>query len=181
MRNHAEEQKVANSSMPYFPGAYGNLNGRYQLHTYSFLNSINIEILNFFVCWWSILTDERQVYLVIKHDRLWVETCLKWEANKLYFDQILTTNYVCLTFPTRALVKTGPVSYDKVLTNGRGGFHINGLMQKRRNFIANAMDIHVRLLCIKPWASYQIRKIAGCACAGNAGNVFPATDFKGNR
>ena len=27
-------------------------------------------------------------------------------------------------------------------------------------------------------AFYQIRKIAGCACAGNAGNVFPATDFK---
>ena len=25
------------------------------------------------------------------------------------------------------------------------------------------------------WASCQIRKIAGCACAGNAGNVFPAT------
>ena len=23
------------------------------------------------------------------------------------------------------------------------------------------------------WASYQIRDIAGCACAGNAGNVFP--------
>ena len=31
------------------------------------------------------------------------------------------------------------------------------------------------------WASYQIRKIAGCVCAGNAGNVFPATDFKENR
>ena len=31
------------------------------------------------------------------------------------------------------------------------------------------------------WASYQIRKIAGCACAGNVGNVFPATNFKGNR
>ena len=30
------------------------------------------------------------------------------------------------------------------------------------------------------WASYQTRKIAGCACAGNAGNVYPATDFKGN-
>ena len=27
------------------------------------------------------------------------------------------------------------------------------------------------------WASYQIHKIANCACAGN---VFPATDFKGN-
>ena len=25
------------------------------------------------------------------------------------------------------------------------------------------------------------RNIVGCACTGNAGNVFPATDFKGNR
>ena len=24
-----------------------------------------------------------------------------------------------------------------------------------------------------PWTSYQIRKIVGCACAGNAGTVFP--------
>ena len=28
------------------------------------------------------------------------------------------------------------------------------------------------------WASYQIREIAGCACAVNAGNVFPATRFQ---
>ena len=28
------------------------------------------------------------------------------------------------------------------------------------------------------WASYQIRKLVGCACAGNAGNVFTAPDFK---
>ena len=34
---------------------------------------------------------------------------------------------------------------------------------------------------IDQWAAYQIRKIAVCSCAGNAGNVFPATDFKGNR
>ena len=32
-----------------------------------------------------------------------------------------------------------------------------------------------------PWVSYQTRKIAGCARAANAGNVFPATDFKSNR
>ena len=30
-----------------------------------------------------------------------------------------------------------------------------------------------------PWASYQIRKIAGCACAGNAGNVFPRRRLQG--
>ena len=37
---------------------------------------------------------------------------------------------------------------------------------------------------VKTWASYQIRKIVGCACAGkagNVGNVFPATEIKGNR
>ena len=28
------------------------------------------------------------------------------------------------------------------------------------------------------WTSYQIRKIAGCACAGNAGNVFPRCRFQ---
>ena len=32
-----------------------------------------------------------------------------------------------------------------------------------------------------PQASYQIRKIACCTCARNAGNVFPVTNFKGNR
>ena len=31
------------------------------------------------------------------------------------------------------------------------------------------------------WASCLIGKIADCACAGNAGNVFSATDFRGNR
>ena len=34
---------------------------------------------------------------------------------------------------------------------------------------------HVR---VHVWASYQIRKIAGCACAGNAGNVFPRHRFQ---
>ena len=30
----------------------------------------------------------------------------------------------------------------------------------------------------KQWASYPISKLADCACAGNAGNFFPATDVK---
>ena len=30
-----------------------------------------------------------------------------------------------------------------------------------------------RMTKLMSWASCQIRKIAGCACAGNAGNVFP--------
>ena len=31
------------------------------------------------------------------------------------------------------------------------------------------------------WTCYQIRETAGCTCAGNAENVFPTTDVKGNR
>ena len=31
---------------------------------------------------------------------------------------------------------------------------------------------------VSSWASYQISKIAGCACAGNAGNVFPRRRFQ---
>ena len=31
------------------------------------------------------------------------------------------------------------------------------------------------------WIYYQLHKIVGCVCTGNAGNVFLATDFKGNR
>ena len=31
---------------------------------------------------------------------------------------------------------------------------------------------------LSPWASYQICKSAGCACAGNAGNVFPRHRFQ---
>ena len=32
---------------------------------------------------------------------------------------------------------------------------------------------HLYIIDTAPRTSYQIRKIAGCACAGNAGNVFP--------
>ena len=39
------------------------------------------------------------------------------------------------------------------------------------------MELPVKVLGMEifhvKWASCQIRKIAGCACAGNAGNVFP--------
>ena len=36
----------------------------------------------------------------------------------------------------------------------------------------------VHWLFYTTWASYQIRKIAGCACAGNAGNISPRRRFQ---
>ena len=35
-------------------------------------------------------------------------------------------------------------------------------------------------VAVGPWAPYQIRKIAGCACARNAWNIFPVANFKGS-
>ena len=47
-------------------------------------------------------------------------------------------------------------------------------------FILLCCVLSCAMICIfcVPWASYQIRKIAGCACAGNAGNVFPRRRFQ---
>ena len=36
-----------------------------------------------------------------------------------------------------------------------------------------------RGLSSSSWASYQIRKIAGCACTWNAGNIFPPPQIRG--
>ena len=63
---------------------------------------------------------------------------------------------------------------------------VDSVVQDCSNFIANVLESLLSYampstLSRGAWAPYQIHKIAGCACAGNAGNVFPATDFKGNR
>ena len=42
----------------------------------------------------------------------------------------------------------------------------------------NFLTYFMFALIEEQWASYQIRKIAGCACAGNAGNVFHGRRFQ---
>ena len=48
----------------------------------------------------------------------------------------------------------------------------------------NTSNISLSVFAVRPsilgpqWASYQIGKIAGCACAGNAGNVSPRRRFQ---
>ena len=56
--------------------------------------------------------------------------------------------------------------------------NFNGCTAEVREWASNYI-LHF-IMDVLPWASCQIRKIAGCACAGNAGNVSPAADFKGN-
>ena len=48
---------------------------------------------------------------------------------------------------------------------------------------STAVDSHFCpiMACLTVWSSCQMREIACCACAGNAGKVFPVTDYKANR
>ena len=82
-----------------------------------------------------------------------------WWQQRWYFLQLLYFNLRwkhMFSFKDRSLILQNEI-----------------LFIRRRNVVSVYPHIH-------PWASYQIRKIVGCACAGNAGNVFPDTDFKGN-
>ena len=45
---------------------------------------------------------------------------------------------------------------------------------------ANIQMHYIDIPNAQTMASYKICTIVGCACAGNAGNVFTARDFKGN-
>ena len=63
-----------------------------------------------------------------------------------------------------------------------------GTHQPSKCRYANEYPMMLRLLALlgwhmvlTQWASCQIRRMVSYACASNAGNVFPATDFKLNR
>ena len=51
------------------------------------------------------------------------------------------------------------------------------MVQIKRRFI---YTYHRERTACWAWASYQIHRIAVCACVENAGNVFPATNFIAN-
>ena len=63
--------------------------------------------------------------------------------------------------------------------------HHNGLWDAVTTFPVTACFQHplqtgffLISMASREWTSYQIRKIAGCACARNAGNVFPRRRFQ---
>ena len=58
-----------------------------------------------------------------------------------------------------------------------GSWFISPMINKWR-CVSLYHHYQIRSVNVTQWASYQIRKIAGCACAGNAGNVFPRRRFQ---
>ena len=64
----------------------------------------------------------------------------------------------------------------RVYRNNLSGRHKSGGVVKAiSDLIKERNTVTIEL---DAWASYQIRKIAGCACARNSGNVFPHCRFQ---
>ena len=66
------------------------------------------------------------------------------------------------------------------ITSEACGYLINSnSLQIDENPVTNIYAFYTYLPGVSvSWPSYQIRKIAGCVCAGKAGNVIPTTNFK---
>ena len=77
---------------------------------------------------------------------------------------------ISLKFVPKGVINNNPILVQIMAWGWPGEKPLSGPMMVR-------LLMHI---CITQpqWASYQIRKIAGCACAGNAGNVFPRRRFQ---
>ena len=53
------------------------------------------------------------------------------------------------------------------------GWHMSNSLVITSRFWPHKGKFTQPVVVYQSWASFQIRKVAGCACAGNAGNVFP--------
>ena len=118
--------------------------------------------------------------------------------NKLTFNHILLFLLSILTTFQRKhyakfsnsmnMVKSKPQTVKLCLTNQRVGILQRPVLlnqpidHKWTPSFKLALSVYISCLTLHRslslWASYQIRKIAGCACAGNAGNVFPRRRFQ---
>ena len=91
-----------------------------------------------------------------------------------YYASVPNRKYIMSCHPN-ILIKLQNFSFTKA--------HLKISSAKRRTLCPGGDELSEDYLdpTLLTWTSYQIRKIAGCACAGNAGNVFAAADFNGNR
>ena len=119
--------------------------------------------------------------------RLWARTILHWASYSWHWHEDII-------FVWRKHDDISPCIDNRVNTSCKRTTSSAGTQFRMRLKVTPPPSIVPRVLTTWPWPTHpskhglalvvwgscQIRKIAGCACAGNAGNVFPATDFKGN-
>ena len=72
------------------------------------------------------------------------------------------------TLTIRSVYKSGPQGQSDLMVVQCNSSNVHGYI-----FASGYLNIIGRSSSTV-WASYQIRNFAGCACAGNAGEVFPA-------
>ena len=115
--------------------------------------------------WWTLrdLRDESFILLV------------KTSTNASF------VNFNCLNHNWCECMHKWLSPYESTECNYSSMWRFSSTVAAVRMWISNYTSHELTDVITHPWAPYQIHKIAGCACAGNCGNVFPAIDFKGNR
>ena len=105
-----------------------------------------------------------------------VTTKLSWQVLRLGHRWVSTSAYLALPTLNLDLEKSWQSMEISFFNNISCTKWFN--VRRWRTSIGLITSLHHILY---PWASYPVHKISGRACAGNDGNVFPATVFKENR
>ena len=91
--------------------------------------------------------------------------------------------FFCITDPLCWQSNVHPGFLKGLIIDSYGTFFVNNpktLLKKNCIFTGDMKHVTTHCKVLDQWASYQIRKIAGCACAGNTGNVSPRRRFQRN-
>ena len=120
--------------------------------------------------WPGAVTYDKHTTVLISHIAEYHQYVTTWECRVLTMEE-KPENAVM-----RFVLINGKIVYFKCCV---GVKHLKAItlcvciMYILENRILSLYHRHLNEESVKPlWAFYQIRKIAGCACAGNAGDVF---------
>ena len=104
--------------------------------------------------------------------------CIVWRPNLVSTGLKMTSQNKAI--PVASFTKEGNLRLAKrpMKTNGRlASLELTLLVKEATSNQQEQCWLLSDTSFCHQWTSYQIRKIAGCACAGNAGNVFPRPRF----
>ena len=167
-----------------------NDTGRYILYVFfqNWCNIVNWNILRNFIFRWLLISI---------HDLFFVDFHPGQRGNINLWNKSLSDTSILIECNLPDSKAHGANMWPTWVLSSPGGPHvgptnlaIKALYIPHTLWCSSAFEIGTHAMCCHvlllsdtygTWASYQIRKIAGCACDGNNRNVFLVTDFKANR
>ena len=108
---------------------------------------------------------------IVRLNTLWKISADMFKTHKTQYEYTILERHLVQCSPCLCLVR---YISDQILIYKWVVLYINIYICYRLLHNPGPVDVWSSVRW-ETWASYQIRIIAGCACAGTAGNFFPAT------